>query len=170
MVFFEYLIMDDLEKLLQSNDIHNLNRLVATRKLDKNAIIAQHKDIPVSLYCDSSRIHGLGVFTKENVKQGQLIETVNIIPLEFTSRYHKDLTILNYCYAFPDNSEESKKHGAKLFMFTGFGMMYNHQEQEKCNAKWLWDIEHNQAKLVCIKNIGHNSEITINYGIGYWNR
>jgi SET domain-containing protein len=162
--------MDDLEKFLQANDTHNLNRLVATRKLDKNAIIAEYKDRPITLYCDSSKIHGLGVFTKEHIKKGQLIETVNIIALEFSSKYHKDLTILNYCYAFPENTEESKKHGSKLFIFTGFGMMYNHQEQDRCNARWLWDIEHNHAKLIAISNILPNSEITINYGIGYWDR
>lgn len=169
MVFLEY-IMEDLNKLLESNDINGLNRLVATRKLDINEIISDHKEIEPSLYIDTSSIHGFGVFCKTPIKTNQLIESVNIIPLEFTSKYHKDNTILNYCYAFPEDSEESKKHGFRLFIFTGFGMMYNHQKKNLCNAKWLWDTPNNRAKIVALKPISPKQEITIDYGPGYWNR
>lgn len=162
--------MEDLEKLLSSNDIHGLNRLVATRRLDKESIIAEHKEIAPSLFCDVSNIHGTGVFSHTPIRAGQLIEIVQIIQLEFRSKYHKDNTIINYCYTFPENSIEEQTHGTKLFMFTGFGMMYNHQESPSCNARWLWDIEHNTAKLIAIKHIQPKQEITIDYGTGYWNR
>ena len=162
--------MQDLKKLLESNDIENLNRLVATRNLDVSKIISDHKDIPPSLYVDTSPIHGFGVFCQTPIKPNQLIESVHIIPLEFTSKYHKDNIILNYCYAFPEDSEESKRHGFRLFMFTGFGMMYNHQQKNMYNAKWLWDTNNNQAKLFAIKPIQPKEEITIDYGSGYWNR
>lgn len=157
-----------LNKLLMNGDTAALNRLVATVSIDKNNIISQHKDIPPSLYLSKSSIHGMGVFSHTSIKSGQLIETVQIIPLEFTSKYHKDNTIIDYCYAFPDDSDETKKHGPKLFMFTGFGMMYNHKLIH--NAKWLWDLNNSQAKLVAIKNILENEEVTIDYGPGYWNR
>lgn len=162
--------MEDLEKLLSSNDIHGLNRLVATRKLDKESIIAGHKEVVPSLYCSVSKIHGFGIFSQTPIRVGQLTEIVRVIPLEFRSKYHKDNTIINYCYAFPEDSTEEKTHGTKLFMFTGFGMMYNHQETPSCNAKWLWDIEQQTAKLIAIKHIQPNEEITIDYGTGYWNR
>jgi SET domain-containing protein len=161
---------EDLEKLLNSNDVNGLNRLVATRRLDKETIIAEYKETPPSLYCDKSNTHGYGVFSQTPIRLGQLIETVRIIPLEFRSKYHKDDTIINYCYAFPENSTEEENHGAKLFMFTGLGMMYNHQDTTQCNAKWLWDMEQHMAKLIAIKHIQPNQEITIDYGVGYWNK
>lgn len=169
MVFLEY-IMEDFKTLLESNDVNSLNRLAATRKIDINEIISDYKEIPPSLYTDVSLIHGLGVFCRTPITAHQLIENVNIIPLEFTSKYHKDNTILNYCYAFPEDSEESKKHGFKLFMFTGFGMMYNHQQKTICNARWLWDIANMEAKIFAIKPIQPKEEITIDYGLGYWSR
>lgn len=158
-----------LSKLLEKGDIEALNRLVATQKIDKNSIISQHKEIPPSLFLSQSRIHGMGVFSYTRIRPGQIIENVHIIPLEFPSKYHKDNSILNYCYAYPEDSIETKQHGSKLFMFTGYGMMYNHKSPNN-NAKWLWDIPNNQAKLLATIPIEEKTEITIDYGIGYWNR
>jgi hypothetical protein len=162
--------MDNISKLIESNDTHLLNRLVATSKIDTKNIISKHIDITPVLYVTKSELHGFGVFTEHLLKIGQLIETVYIIELDFTSRYHKDQTIIDYCYAFPSESDNTKKHGPKLYMFTGLGMLYNHNNSNKCNAKWLWDVPNKQAKLVCIKTIQPKEEITIDYGQGYWQR
>jgi SET domain-containing protein len=161
---------DTLSKLIETNDVENLNRLVATSKIDKNQIISNYKDVEPDLFVDKSNIHGLGVFSKYPIRIGQIIETVHIIQLEFSSKYHKDLTIINYCYALPDQSQETIKHGNMLYMFTGFGMLYNHNTKEFCNAKWVWDLPNQQAKLLATKSISQNSEITIDYGKGYWQR
>lgn len=160
-----------ISKLLEAGDINALNRLVATRSVDKNAIIDEYKEIIPDLYITYSTIHGKGVFTRSSINSGQLIESVHIIPLEFTSKYHKDTTIMNYCYALPKiDTETLDKEGHQLFIFTGFGMMYNHRDSNRCNAKWLWDLDHQSAKLIAKKKISPNEEITIDYGYGYWNR
>ena len=162
---------DLLSSLLDSEDVGNLNRLAAINKINTKDIISNSREIPPTLYTRSSNIHGIGVFSSTPIKVGQLIESVYIIPLDFSSKYHKDDTIINYCYALPsDNDEHIKKHGYELFMFTGFGMIYNHQNTSLCNAKWFWDLDNKSAKLLAVKNIINDQEITIDYGYGYWNR
>lgn len=157
-----------LLKLIESGDVQGLNRFVATQKLDKDKIISNFKEEPPELYLGPSSIHGQGVFNKRPLSVGQLIETVRIIGLEFRSKYHKDSILLDYCYAFPEISDETQKHGHQLFIFTGYGMMYNHSNEKTCNAKWLWDLPNSSAKIIAIKNIKENTEITIDYGKGYW--
>lgn len=160
-----------ISSLLDTNNIHELNRLAATGLINKTNIINQVSVVLPDLYSKKSAIHGIGVFSHTPINKEQIIENVNILALEFPSKYHKDSTIMNYCYAFPgSNQNYVDQHGNILYMFTGFGMLYNHQPKDVCNAQWLWDLPNNSAKLIAKKKIVADTEITIDYGNGYWNR
>lgn len=158
------------DELLDPKNIHQLNRLVALGKIDASKVIEKHKELEPKLYIGESKLHNRGVFSSTQIRDRQVIENVSIIKLEFRSKYHKDQTIVNYCYAFPEMSEESLSHGYQLFIFTGYGMLYNHQDSKNSNAEWAWDLTNYAAKLIAKKNIQPDQEITIDYGEGYWNR
>jgi hypothetical protein len=47
-------------------------------------------------------------------------------------------------------------------------MLYNHANDS--NAAWQFTTKSRQAILIATQDIPARSEITINYGIDYWNR
>lgn len=121
-----------------------------------------------SLVVKKSPIHGYGVFTQSLINQNSIIEICYIIELEFRDKYHKDRVILDYCYTTSLKDNDSIKHGNRLILLTGNGMLYNHRENN--NAEWTFDYNERKAILISKTNLNIDDEITINYGDGYWKR
>lgn len=184
---------DSLKKLIDSENIHELNLFLNKNKKNVQKILTQkpaelqktkhlaQTSIDVSLYkdiyyelpqaeifIDKSKLHGYGVFSKNFIYKLSPIEICYAIELEFRDKYHKDQTILNYAYANPSHDTDTINHGNKLILLTGNGMLYNHDHNN--NAEWRWMIEERKAVLIATKDIPANTEITINYGAGYWDR
>lgn len=180
---------DELKKLLLSENISDINTFLrkkshkikdivyqtkaniaqkpAIKTVQPNNVEFIEKPSPV-LYIDKSEIHGYGVFTKNQIDVGDVIETCYTIELEFRDKYHKDKTILNYTYALNRADHDTNAHGNKLVLLTGNGMLYNHSLEAL--AEWRLFPDSRQAILIAIKDIQPTYEITIDYGPGYWNR
>jgi SET domain-containing protein len=179
--------MDDfLKKIIDLENKHDLNLFLAKNKssIRKDIIFSSEKKIidndekphiveTLDLYSsptfiDKSSIHEYGVFADKYFKIDDIIETCYTIELEFRDKYHKDKTILDYAYALFTNDVDTTNHGNKLILLTGNGMLYNHDPNN--NAEWKLINKERKAILVAIKDIEKKTEITINYGPGYWNR
>jgi hypothetical protein len=167
----------DLNSIIQSEDNRELDKFLAKNKhnidfksFKKTNSEIKHKKpkIPTTIVKKSS-LHGKGVFSEIEIEKNSIVEICHMIELEFRDKYHKDKTLLNYCYTVVDNDDtDSLSHGNKIFLLTGNGMMYNHSE--KNNAIWKINKSENTAILLSHKKILAGQEITINYGNGYWRR
>lgn len=167
----------NLKKIIESGDLTKINELILKKRFKPDIDIIEPKQKKIetihvnrenSLYVDLSQIHHYGVFTKYKIAKDSVIELCYCIELEFRDKYHKDKTILNYSYALYSGDNEITNHGHKLMLLTGNGMLYNHNDNPK--AQWVWLLEERKAMLVALQDIEQNSEITIDYGYGYWKR
>jgi len=116
---------------------------------------------------NDSPIHGRGVFSTDNISENDLIERCPIIKLDFPSKYHCDLKLLDYVYARPCKPCDScNNHGHELYMVLGYGMVYNHQDN--ANAIITFDYSNLIADIIAIKDIEKDQEIYISYGPMYF--
>jgi SET domain-containing protein len=116
---------------------------------------------------NESNIHGRGVFSTDKINENDLIERCPIIKLDFPSKYHCDLKLLDYVYAkHCKPCEKCTNHGHDLYMVLGYGMVYNHQDN--ANALITFDYTNLTADITAIKDIEANTEIYISYGTVYF--
>jgi SET domain-containing protein len=122
---------------------------------------------PSKVYVSDSQVHGRGVYAISNIHEEETIEKCPMIKLDFSSKYHCDLKILDYVYAKPCKPcEQCKNHGYDLYMIMGYGMVYNHQDN--ANAIISFDYVNLIAEITAIKDIKADSEIFISYGPMYF--
>jgi SET domain-containing protein len=87
--------------------------------------------------------------------------------MEYRSKYQLDPTIFGYTYARYQEDENTEQHGFLMYIATGYGMLYNHQDEP--NALWRFDYPELLGDIVAIKDIKSGEEIFINYGNCYFN-
>jgi len=112
-----------------------------------------------------SKIHGRGVFATKNINEGDLIERCPMLKLDFPSKYHCDLKVLDYAFARPSEANW-QDHGWDLYIMMGYGMMYNHQDIP--NASISFDYDQNIAEIQASRDIKPDTEICISYGPMYF--
>jgi SET domain-containing protein len=105
-----------------------------------------------------SPIHGMGVFAKENIKSGEIIENCHFTILE-KPFFDIDKKLQEYVFAYP------KINPTKSVVVWGYGSIYNHSKNN--NADWISDEEKNVFTFFTIKDINEGEEIFTNYGEGY---
>jgi len=95
---------------------------------------------------------GWGVFTRNEIKQGQ--------PIEFCYYYPITTKLPEYdIFVFGINNQKC--------MLFGYGCIYNHSF--KANGEWkLLNTDKHIIGLFASKDIKPNEEITHNYGKDYW--
>lgn len=119
------------------------------------------------IYVADSIVHGRGVYALQNIKEDETIEKCPMIKLDFSSKYHCDLQILDYVYAKPCKPcDICKNHGYDLYMIMGYGMVYNHQDN--ANASISFDYQNLTADITALKDIQQDTEIFISYGPMYF--
>ena len=118
-----------------------------------------------AIIVQDSPIHGRGVFATKNIMEGTLIERCPMLKLDFPSKYHCDLKILDYAFARPSDSPW-QDHGWDLYLIMGYGMLYNHQDIPSASITFNYDL--NYADITATKDILSGSEICISYGPLYF--
>ncbi|TDQ19390.1 SET domain-containing protein [Algoriphagus boseongensis] len=115
----------------------------------------------------SSSIHGYGVFAKETILSGELIEEAKGIRLSNRSAYQYDKNLNDYIFRHSDcKCEECSTHGSLQFVGMGYSSLYNHSEES--NATYKIDYEHDVIRITAKKDINEGEEILIDYGKNYW--
>lgn len=107
----------------------------------------------------NSPVGGRGVFAKENIKAGEIIENCHFTILDQKYPY-VDKKLLEYIFSWP----KSTANGRSAVVW-GFGSIYNHSKYN--NADWETDEENNLFKFFAIKDIVSGEEIFTNYGEAY---
>jgi uncharacterized protein len=112
------------------------------------------------IYVSESKIpdSGRGVFAKENIKKGEIIEKcpVILIPKNDFANVNESF-LVTYFYSFGEDKDQ-------LALALGFGSIYNHTYTPNATYRKLEDDEVMEFKA--IKNIKKDEEITVNYNNG----
>jgi hypothetical protein len=113
-----------------------------------------------NLYIKNVARKGLGVFSKQNIKKGEVIEYCHAVKLEIPQRWMHDRAIKKYCYW--------DKSGQGL-MPLGFGPIYNSADRDHLkNAHYFLFPEDNLVAFVAQEDILAHEEILVWWGDGYY--
>ena len=112
------------------------------------------------LYLKSIPRKGLGVFSKKDLKEGDIIELCHSAPIETPSRWMRDSGIKKYSYWDPD--------GRGLIPF-GFGCIYNSADRENLkNITYHMFVEDRLMVFIATKDIPAGEELITWWGEGYY--
>lgn len=103
------------------------------------------------LIVKKSPLHGYGVFAGKTFKKGEIIEECYVL---FTSG--KDKALEDYYFA----------SGRKYAIPTGFGVIYNHSDDE--NADYVINAKRKLCTIKAMRTIKKGEEIFVSYGPGWF--
>ena len=112
------------------------------------------------LFINDSDDKGRGVFTRERIPAGTVIEVAPVIVMAKTEREYLDKTLL-HDYIF-----EWGKDKDQCAMALGLIPIYNHSY--KSNCEYFMDFEDQTIFVKTVRLIEKGEELTINYN-GDWN-
>lgn len=108
-----------------------------------------------SLYIDTSEGRGRGVFTKEQIDKGDVIEIAPVIVMSKEDRLHLDATKLHdYIFEWGEDRKQCA-------MALGWIPVYNHSSDANC--EYFMDFEEGAMFLKTVKGIEAGEELMINY-------
>jgi len=111
------------------------------------------------LFVDDTNAMGRGVFTRERIPAGTVVELSPVIVMSGDDRVHLDKTAL-HDYIF-----EWGKNRDKCCMALGLIPIYNHSY--KSNCEYFMDYEDNTIMVKTVSVINKGEELFINYN-GDW--
>jgi SET domain-containing protein len=114
------------------------------------------------IYIDQSPVHGWGVFAKQDIKSGELIEECPVLTLPILKG---DVTplLIDYRFNWPQGVEWEEQVVA-----LGFGSLYNHSNDP--NAVWISSDVRKCFIFYATRDIKEGEEIFVWYGDeNYWN-
>lgn len=111
------------------------------------------------LYIEQTKGRGRGVFTRERIPAGTVIEVAPVIVMK-TDREYLDKTLL-HDYIFEWGKEKDQ-----CCMALGLIPIYNHSY--KSNCEYFMDFETETIFIKTVKAVEKDGELTINYN-GDWN-
>jgi hypothetical protein len=182
-------LKNDLEQLLSKypsllnsqvafseNDI-SVNSLTSNslnKSTESDIICKKHNEGPYLIAGHSSKVevrrspvHGYGVFAKEDIQAGELIEQSKLLKLGWRSHYNNDPVLKDYVWGNRKcKCDECKTHGVHQYLALGFGSLYNHSEAP--NTKKKNDFAAEIITITAIEPIAKDQEIFVSYGHKYF--
>lgn len=110
---------------------------------------------PVNIEVKESLLHGRGVFAKDKIYKGSLIEKAPVVFLSADEKETLRFTKLFNYYFLLKNQEKPVAFGF------GYASFYNHSPE--ANAFYSFSKKKNTINIYAYKNIEPGTEITINY-------
>lgn len=118
---------------------------------------------PNKIYIAKSNIHGYGVFARETINVGEIIEECPIFDLGIKKGESSSLMI-DYRFNWPQGAGSN---WTKQVLAWGYGSLYNHSEE--ANAYWRSNLDNQTFEFVANRIIEQNEEIFVWYGgVSYW--
>ena len=119
-------------------------------------------NLPTKIYIDHSPVHGWGVFAKEHISPGEVIEECPVFTLPIQQGAYSGLFI-DYRFNWPQGDEPEEQ-----VIPWGYGCIYNHSEN--ANAYWISNLEKRTFLFISKRDIQPGEEIFTYYGdSNYWN-
>lgn len=155
-------------------DINKLNYNTLEYSIDSNTLCKKHTEAPIVIPGHSSKIevrpslvHGYGVFAKEDIEAGELIEQSKLLKLGWRKNYNHDPVLADYVWGNRKcECLECKTHGVNQYIALGFGSLYNHADAP--NAIKKNDYASEIITITAGEQIAKDQEIFISYGNKYF--
>ena len=121
-----------------------------------------------SIEVRSSPVHGYGVFAKEDIPAGTLLEEACIIRSQIPPALTTDKTIKDYVFSKKDYCKcpTCRRYGQPHFFCLGLSSIFNHDENP--NARWKLNIKAGTIDIKSILPIQKDEEIFVSYGKNYF--
>jgi len=121
------------------------------------SVLYQNPNIELRL----SPIHGYGVFAKNDILSGSVLEESSFINIP-------DGAKSDYVFWYPRGGTANSEHIVKSHVVVfGYASLYNHADN--ANATWVTDINNEIFVFYAQSDIKKNEEILIYYGdASYW--
>lgn len=113
---------------------------------------------PTKIVIKKSSKQGHGVFAKENISEGEVIEDLRLFRTGWRMNYQKDPVIEKYAIA--DNSckcRECSIHGPSVYIPMGYGGLYNFGFDS--NIKASFDFLNLRMKIIAAEDIDAGEEL-----------
>jgi len=102
---------------------------------------------------------GKGVFAKEEIKKGAIIDVAHVIPLSNKDYKKISKTVLyNYCYIWEDPRHNPEFMNAISLSVSQF---INHSYSP--NVRYLYNYEENCIEFEALRDIEKSEEVLVNY-------
>ena len=114
--------------------------------------------VPSKIEVKKSQIHGNGIFAKENISSGEVIEELRLFRLAWRMAYQKDPVLERYAIA--DNSckcRDCSIHGPSIYIPLGYGGLYNFGFDS--NIKAEFDFPNLKMKIIASEDITAGKEL-----------
>ena len=122
-----------------------------------------------NLIVKESEGKGLGVFAKEKIKKGEIVEFCHVIVSEWKRKYIHDKSILKYSYWNNCACDDCKRHGGNSMILLGNGSIYNSAESSDLkNVSFSLFASLNLAIFIADKDIQSDEEILTWWGQSYF--
>ena len=110
----------------------------------------------MKIQCKKSPLGGHGVFSTEDIKQGELIESCPVVAVPFSEwKFVHQSKLVDYMFEWSPDLEK------RIAYILGYAMVYNHSYTP--NAKNVKDIENGLFHFYALRDISKDEEITHNY-------
>ena len=112
------------------------------------------------VFVGKARKRGRGVFTKTNIKAGEVIEIAPVVVMSKADRKHIDQTLLHdYIFEWGDDRKQ-------CCVALGYVSMYNHAYLSNC--EYEIDFKSNIITIKTVRSIKAGEQLFINYN-AVWN-
>lgn len=108
-----------------------------------------------SIYVAPSQIHGLGIFARIDIKEGEIIEESPVLLIEEDQISDLTKTELRFYYFAWGTGFKQAAIGL------GYASLFNHSYEP--NARYIKDMEQQVLRFVTLKDIKREEEIIVNY-------
>lgn len=114
-----------------------------------------------------SAVHGYGVFAREVIEAGELIEESKLLKLGWRRHYTKDPVLYDYVWVNKScNCRECEEHGSNQYIALGLGSLYNHADEPNTVLKTNFRTE--VITIRASKRIEQGAEVFVSYGKKYF--
>jgi len=142
---------DTKEKVAEAHLQQNIKKV-------ENTIDFSPLKIPTKIEINRSNLHGHGVFAKETISEGEVVEDCRLFRLGWRSTYQKDPVLTRYIIA--DTSCKCRDcvvHGPSVYMPMGYGGLYNYGFDSNIRAEF--DFQNMRMKIIATEDIPAGKEI-----------
>lgn len=126
-------------------------------------------EIPQKLSILPSPLHGNGVYSKEPIQEGELVEKCRMFRLGWRMNYQKDPVVERYAIADTQcKCRDCIVHGPSLFIPLGYGSLYNHNSTSNIRAEY--DFANLTMSIYATENIASETELLFEMDSTNWPR
>ncbi len=113
-----------------------------------------------------SNLHRYGLFAKEAIEKGEVIEeTIFVRTTHRSQNENRDPALHHYSYGINCNCEKCQKEGINFAIPFGYCQFTNHSLEP--NAVLVHDYNESVTALTALDDIKEGEEIVMNYGQGF---